>query len=108
MKCSERVFLLWEFFFGLSEFDCFLCEFFFYEGDFKDSKSSTKKLPGEYHIFMANLLVPVLVQYGHYIRKTPNLVSLIGWLSATFKLKFRTARVSAGSMIPSSHNRAVL
>ena len=42
-----------------------------------------------------------------YIRKTPAFVSGIGALAAVAKASVSVARVSAGSMIPSSHSRAV-
>ena len=44
---------------------------------------------------------------AHYIRNTPNLVSGIGALSDADKPSASTRRVSAGSMMPSSHRRAV-
>ena len=44
---------------------------------------------------------------GRYIRKTPNGVSGIGALSAAERPRPSTMRVSTGSMIPSSHRRAV-
>ena len=44
---------------------------------------------------------------GHYIRNTPNLVSSIGALSAADKAKPTTSRVCAGSIMPSSHKRAL-
>ena len=43
-----------------------------------------------------------------YIRNTPGRIRLTGALSAADRLSARTVRVSAGSMIPSSHSRAVL
>jgi hypothetical protein len=42
-----------------------------------------------------------------YIRKTPNVVSGIGALSAAEIPNASTRRVSSGSMIPSSQSRAV-
>ena len=42
-----------------------------------------------------------------YMRKMPNCVSGIGALSAAEIPRARTRRVSSGSMIPSSHSRAV-
>ena len=42
-----------------------------------------------------------------YMRKTPNLVFSIGLLSAALRLSPSTIRVSSGSMIPSSHRRAL-
>ncbi len=42
-----------------------------------------------------------------YILNTPNLVSSMGALSAAEMPRPSTARVSAGSMMPSSHNRAL-
>ena len=44
---------------------------------------------------------------ARYIRKTPNFVSSIGAFSAAERLSARTIRVSSGSIIPSSHSRAV-
>lgn len=44
----------------------------------------------------------------HHMRKTPNWVSGIGALSAAAMPSPSTVRVSAGSMMPSSHSRAVL
>ena len=43
---------------------------------------------------------------GRYIRKMPNVVFSIGALSAAEIDRPSTVRVSAGSMIPSSHSRA--
>jgi hypothetical protein len=46
---------------------------------------------------------------GHaYIRNTPNAVSGIGAFSAALSPSARYIRVSMGSMMPSSHRRAVL
>ena len=42
-----------------------------------------------------------------HIRKTPNVVSGIGALSAAARPSASTRRVSSGSMMPSSHSRAV-
>src|SRR6185369_11521403 len=44
---------------------------------------------------------------GSYIRNTPNFVSGIGAWSAASRPMSSTRRVSSGSMIPSSHSRAV-
>ncbi len=44
---------------------------------------------------------------GLYIRKTPNLVSSMGAFSAADNARPSTRRVSAGAMMPSSHNLAV-
>lgn len=41
---------------------------------------------------------------GGYIRNTPKRVFCMGALSAALRLRPRTMRVSAGSMIPSSHS----
>lgn len=41
---------------------------------------------------------------GRYIRNTPKRVFFMGALSAALRLRPRTMRVSAGSMIPSSHS----
>ena len=43
----------------------------------------------------------------HHIRNTPNFVGSIGAFSAAERERPSTRRVSAGSMIPSSHSRAV-
>ncbi len=43
----------------------------------------------------------------HHIRNTPNRVSATGAFSAADSDSASTRRVSAGSMIPSSHSRAV-
>ena len=43
----------------------------------------------------------------HYIRNTPNLVSGMGAFIAALKPSAKTRRVSAGSITPSSHKRAV-
>ena len=43
----------------------------------------------------------------HHMRNTPKRVSLIGALSAALMARPSTSRVSAGSMMPSSHRRAV-
>src|SRR5690606_30396019 len=43
----------------------------------------------------------------HYIRNTPNLAGSIGALSEAEIPSASTRRVSAGSMMPSSHSRAV-
>jgi hypothetical protein len=42
-----------------------------------------------------------------YIRNTPNVVGSIGALSAAERARPSTSRVRAGSMMPSSHSRAV-
>src|SRR5262245_15466812 len=43
----------------------------------------------------------------HYIRNRPNFVGSIGALDAADKPRPSTSRVSAGSITPSSHSRAV-
>jgi hypothetical protein len=53
------------------------------------------------------LLAPPAKQAHRYIRKTPKVVSGIGAFSAAEMPSARTRRVSSGSMIPSSHSRAV-
>ena len=47
------------------------------------------------------------VLHRHHIRNTPNFVGSIGAFSAAERDRPSTRRVSAGSMIPSSHSRAV-
>ena len=42
-----------------------------------------------------------------HIRNTPNFISGTGALSAAASARASTLRVSAGSMMPSSHSRAV-
>ena len=49
----------------------------------------------------------VLGSHG-YMRKTPKLVSGIGAFREALMPSARTVRVSSGSMMPSSHRRAVL
>ena len=44
---------------------------------------------------------------GHHIRNTPKRVGSIGAFSAAEIDSANTSRVSAGSMIPSSHKRAL-
>ncbi len=47
------------------------------------------------------------LRHHHHIRNTPNFVGSIGAFSAAERERPSTRRVSAGSMIPSSHSRAV-
>ena len=42
-----------------------------------------------------------------HIRKTPNFVGPIGWFIAADRPSASAMRVSTGSMMPSSHSRAV-
>ena len=49
-------------------------------------------------------LPDIMLRSAHYIRKTPNVVFLIGALRAALILSPSTDRVSAGSITPSSHN----
>ncbi len=58
----------------------------------------------KHHIENINDCVLHEWSYCDYILNTPNLGSPIGAFSAALKLSPSTARVSAGSMTPSSHN----
>src|SRR5436190_17857924 len=59
---------------------------------------------------LAQLAQPSLfpsAEQAHYIRKMPNVVSGIGAFSAAEIPRATIRRVSRGSMMPSSHSRAV-
>ncbi len=45
--------------------------------------------------------------HGAHIRNVPKRVSAIGWVRLAARLSATTRRVSAGSMTPSSHSRAL-
>src|SRR5690348_7521798 len=55
----------------------------------------------------AQALLVLAAEEAHHIRKTPNVVSGIGVLSALASPSARTRRVSNGSITPSSQSRAV-
>lgn len=66
-----------------------------------------------FHLFIrCNLFIKkmciCLASATSYIRNTPYVVFPAGLLLVICKVRPRTFRVSAGSMIPSSHKRAVL
>ena len=73
-----------------------------------DGASSFDLSPYRLDRFAAGSCVPRDARpVGAYIRKTPNVVSGIGALSAAARPSASTRRVSSGSMMPSSHSRAV-
>ena len=63
-----------------------------------DTKAASTATPGTTDLYGA----------ANYIRNTPGRIPRMGALRMADRASARTVRVSAGSMMPSSHRRAVL